>query len=277
MRYLLLFLKRNYFYILFVVLETIAVYLTVMNHHFHYSIMLNATGQITGSVENSMNNITEYLRLKDANVRLAEENARLRAALTDSKLIKDTLHFTIVDTTNKQQYEYIPAKVISNSVTRRSNYIMLNKGLVDGIRPDMAVISPDGIVGIVSKVSRNFAWVNSVLHKQTKISAKIKKNGFVGTIAWDGKDHQIGNLKDIPANVQLKKGDTVITSGYSFLFPTGIMVGKIKNFKVDEGYHFYDIDLEFSQEFSKLAYVYVVVNLMKDEQEQLQEIKANEQ
>lgn len=277
MRYLLLFLKRNYFYLLFVVLEVVAVYLTISNHHFHYSVMLNATGQITGGIENSMNNLTEYLRLKDANIRLAEENARLRAQLKESMLVKDTLHFTVTDTLNKQQYAYIPAKVISNSVTRRSNYIMLNKGLVDGIRPDMAVISPDGIVGIVSKVSRNFAWVNSVLHKQTKISAKIKKNGFVGTITWDGKDHQVGSLKDIPANVQLKKGDTVITSGYSFLFPTGIMVGKIKDFKVDEGYHFYDINLEFSQEYNKLAYVYVVVNLMKEEQVQLQEIKSNEQ
>ncbi len=276
MRYFFNFLLRNYFIIVFLILESFAVYLTVNNHTFHRSIALSVSGEITGRMENSVNNVTEYLRLKEANTRLAEENSRLRSQIPELIIKKFKQVYSKNDTVFKQQYQFIPAKVISNSVTRRNNYIMLDKGLVDGIRQDMAVIAPDGIVGIVTKVSTNFAWVNSVLHKQTKISAKIKKNGFVGTITWDGEHYQHGTLNDIPANVLIKKGDTVVTSGYSHIYPSGVMIGRIRDFTVDKGYNFYDITLDFSQDYNKLAYVYVVVNLFKEEQLQLEQFKVDE-
>ncbi len=276
MRYFFNFLLRNHFVIVFLILETIAVYLTINNHTYHHSVTFAVSGEITGRLDNMVNNITEYLRLKEANTGLARENARLRAMLPADALKKYRQVLSKSDTFYKQQYQYVPAKVISNSVTRRNNYIMLDKGLLDGIRPDMAVISPDGIVGIVTKVSANFAWVNSVLHKQTKISAKIKKNGFVGTITWDGKHYQQGSLNDIPANVLIKKGDTIVTSGYSHIYPAGIMVGKIREFSVDKGYNFYNITIDFTQDYNKLAYVYVVINLFKEEQMRLEQFKVDE-
>jgi rod shape-determining protein MreC len=153
---------------------------------------------------------------------------------------------------------------------------MLNKGSNDGLTPDMAVISPDGIVGIVSRVSPHFSWVISVLHKQTKISCKIKKNNFVGTLAWDGVNYHYAQLKDIPANVLLAKGDTVITSGYSGIFPQGIKIGTIMEFKVDKGYNFYDISIRLSQDMNKLAWVYVVTDFFKEEKDTLQRFVVDE-
>ncbi|MCX6272705.1 MAG: rod shape-determining protein MreC, partial [Bacteroidetes bacterium] len=237
---------------------------------------LNATSEITGSLQRSVTNITEYLRLKEANKTLAAENARLRSQLLSAYHITDTAHFSKTDTTNKQQYHYISTRVISNSVSNRNNYIMLDKGRKDGIKPDMAVISPDGVVGIVSKVSENFSWVISLLHKQTKISAKISKNGFVGTVTWDGLSYANGKLQDIPANVQIAKGDTVVTSGYSHVFPPNMLIGTIKDFSVDKGYNFYEITLKFSQNYNKLSYVYVVTDFLRDEKIYLERFKVDE-
>jgi rod shape-determining protein MreC len=276
MRNLFTFLWRNHVFFLFILLEVISGLLIVNNHNFQHSVVINHLSEFSGSLHQSVSNINDYFHLKEANRKLAEENARLRALLPTSMIIKDTNSFLKKDTIYKQQYTFTAAKVISNSVTGRNNYIMLNKGTSDGIKADMAVIAPNGIVGIISKVSSNFSWVISVLHKQTKISAKIKKNGFVGTIVWDGTDYKTGHLKDIPANVLIAKGDTVITSGYSHIFPQGIMVGLIKDYKVDKGYNFYDIEITFSQDYNKLSYVYIVTNFMKEEQNTLQKFTVDE-
>jgi rod shape-determining protein MreC len=148
---------------------------------------------------------------------------------------------------------------------------MLNKGSADGVSKDMAVISSRGIVGIIRDVSKNFSSVISVLHKDTRISAKIKKNNYVGTLIWKGMDYRTAYLMDIPTHVKLNLGDTVITSGFSYIFPEGVVVGVIKNFNILEGDNFYTIKLSFSEDYNKLDHVYIVNNLMKSEQEQLEE------
>jgi rod shape-determining protein MreC len=148
---------------------------------------------------------------------------------------------------------------------------MLNKGAAEGISRDMAVISPKGVVGIVRDVSANFCSVISVLHKDSKISAKIKKNNYVGTLVWKGMDYRTAHLQDIPTHVKLSLGDTVITSGYSHIFPEGVMIGTIKNFNILEGENFYTIKLTFSEDYNSLDHVYIINNLMKNEQEELEE------
>lgn len=269
MRNLFAFLLKNYFFFLFLLLEIFAAFLIVNNNYYQRSVVINATNEFTGSVKLMFSNFTDYFLLRKTNKILAEENAKLHRLTQKSYIITDRDEYLVDDTVYKQQYTYTEAGVISNSVNKRNNYLMLNKGSTDGIEKDMAVISPLGIVGIIRDVSKNFSSVISVLHKDTRISAKIKKNNYIGTLVWRGIDYRTANLMDIPTHVKLSIGDTIITSGYSFLFPEGIMIGVISNYNILQGENFYTIRLEFSEDYNNLSYVYVVNNLLKEEQMQL--------
>jgi rod shape-determining protein MreC len=271
MRYLFAFLWKHNFFFLFLLLEVTAFLLIANDNYYQSSSILNSTNRITGSIYTTSNNISEYFHLRKVNKKLAEENARLHSLSLNAFLKTDTNNFFVKDTFYRQRYEYISAKVISNSTSKRNNYIMLNKGRNFNIEKDMAVISAGGVVGIVKEVSQNFCSVMSVLHKKTKISAKIKKNNQLGTIVWNGQNATIGSLTEIPIHVRLVKGDTVITSGYSLLFPEGVMIGTIKNFYVAKGDNFYTVDVKFSTDFNAIGYVEIVKNLMREEQQQLED------
>ena len=140
----------------------------------------------------------------------------------------------------------------------------------------MGVISSRGIVGIVKDVSDNFSSVISVLHKDSKISAKIKKYGDVGSVLWNGYNYRRASLIDIPTHVPITRGDTIITSGFSSVFPEGIVIGKIIDHRIESGNTFYTITIEFSEDFNKLSYVYIIKNFFKNEQNDLEKKTQNE-
>ena len=173
------------------------------------------------------------------------------------------------DSTGLQQYEYISARVINNSVTRVNNYITLDKGSMQGIRPEMAVMGSNGVVGIVKDVSEHFSTVISLLHSSTKISSKIKKNDYFGSTVWDGDSPQFARLLDIPSHAQVTVGDTIVTSSYSGIFTRDIFVGTVSELGTT-GESFKEIKLRLSTDFQKLSYVYVVRNLMKSERDTLE-------
>jgi rod shape-determining protein MreC len=270
MRPLWIFLVKNYFVILFILLEVAALILFINNTYYQRSVVVNATNGITGAVYNARTSIAQYFSLKSINERLALQNAQLLSNQRKSYIISDTASFYTDDSLYRQQYKYLAAKVINNTTNRPSNYITLNKGRDQGISKDMAVICPDGIVGIVNEVSDNFCSVMSLLHQRARISAKLKKNDYVGTVIWEGKSTTRASLIDIPTHVKVAIGDTVITSGYSLLFPEGIMIGTIAMYDIISGRDFYQIDVKLSTDFNNIRYVYVVRNLMKDELEQLE-------
>jgi rod shape-determining protein MreC len=269
MRNIFRFILRYHFILLFVILEVVSFSLMVNSTFYQRSAILGIGNRMSGKVYNAFSDFTNYLKLRKTNELLATENARLRHYGEESYIKTDTASFWKKDTLYKQQFSYIVAKVIDNSVGKRNNYIMLNKGKLHGIERDMAVITSKGIVGTVISVSDNFSWVMSVLHRQTKISCKITSNNQMGTLIWQGIDHTTGTLTDIPAHVKLRRGDTLVTSGYSDIFPAGIMAGTILDYRVEQGEHFYVIPFRFSVDFNSLDYVYVVKNLMKEEQENL--------
>lgn len=253
-----------------------ALSLVVRNNYYQNAVFVSSTNQITGSFMKTYDNVIQYFSLRLANEKLAEENARLQSGLSRSFLIGDTKVYQINDTVYKQEYQYLNAKVIKNTVHKRNNYLMLDKGLNDGVKRDMGVISSNGIVGIVIEVSENFSTVLSILHKKTNISVMLKKNNQKGTLTWDGNKYTIGTVTDIPTHVMVEKGDTVITSGNSALFPEGIMVGTVENYEIDKGVNLYDIKIRFSVDFNNISYAYIVNNLFKDEQEQLEKLTENE-
>ena len=270
MRNLFLLLWRNNFTLVFLALEIYCFYLLVQNSKFQNASALNASNILVAKSMEGVNYVKEYIHLKDDNAALAEDNARLRNLLKDSQYEKDTLLTTITDSVTHQEYTFITAKVINNSINHRNNYLTLNKGSIEGIKPEMGVICSDGIVGIVKQVSPHFCTVISLLHKDARISAKIKRNDFFGSLIWEGGSPFFASLKEIDKTVPVQKGDTIITTAFSSIFPAGIMIGRVTDSRVAAGSNFHDIEVLLSTRFQKLSHVYVVNNILKEEQRSLE-------
>lgn len=219
--------------------------------------------------------ITEYISLSTTNDALSRENANFRSFMPDVFYIDSVQKKIRNDSVYKQQYTFMTAKVINNSTNRRNNYLTLNRGSRQGVEPEMGVISSQGVVGIVKDVSEHFCSVISVLHKDARISTKIKKNGYIGSLVWEGNNAEHARLKDIPKHVKLAIGDTLVTSSFSAIFPEGIMIGVISTVDSKTG-DFYTIDVKLSTDFSNLSYVYLVTNVLKEEQQKLEEPIAHD-
>jgi len=265
MRPLLNFLFKHYYFILFLFLEIFAVIIFVNNSYYQQSVIISATNNISGKIYSVISDFSQYISLKTINNQLADENAKLLNLQKNSFIKTDNKVFIVNDTLYRQQYEYVSAQVINNSTNFTDNYLIINKGRKNGIKKDMAVICPLGVVGVVNEVTDNFSSVMSVLHSKAKISAKIYKQKFVGTVVWEGENFETALLKDIPTHVKLKVGDTIVTSGFSLMFPEGINIGTVKKIKIKKGNDFYLIDIKLSTDFNNISFVYVINNLMKPE------------
>jgi rod shape-determining protein MreC len=271
MRNLVLFIWKYNFFFTFLLLEILSFALVVNSNYYQRASFINSSNYVAANILRTSKNVKDYFSLKEQNEILARENAILRthSLVSFSESINDT--YIINDTTFKQKFTYTSCKVVNNSINRRNNYLTLNKGALDGIKPDMAVITSNGVVGVVKDVSKNFCTVMSLLHSKTVINCKVKKNNFFGPLNWDGSDYRYAYLNDIPTHASLKKGDTVTTSSYSLLFPENILVGTIESFERKPADFFYTVKIKLSTDFKKLSYVYVVNNIQKDEQEKLEE------
>ncbi|HNZ41985.1 MAG TPA: rod shape-determining protein MreC [Bacteroidales bacterium] len=269
MRPLLQFFLKHINFFLFLLMEFFAFFYIVKSNYYQQSVFINSANAITGGIFTMQSNLTDYLSLKIINKRLAEENARLRNNQRSAFLSTNNKTFVVDDTLYQQQYEYTEARVVANTTNKINNYITLNKGFNHGIRKEMGVITPLGVAGIVKDVSANFCTVTSVLHSKSKISAKIKKNNYIGTLVWEGGDYRLANLKDIPTHVKIASGDTIVTSGYSLIFPGGLMIGTVYFYDSNKDNDFYNIKIRLSTDFNKISYVYIVKSLMKPELEEL--------
>lgn len=270
MRNLFLFIWRNYFIFLFLLLETLCVYLIVQNNNFQRASFVNSSNSISATILEASANVKEYFYLKDANEKLAKENAELRGKLMVSYAVSLNEVHTSHDTTFHQKYTFTSAKVVNNSTNRRNNYLTLDKGSKQGIKKDMAIITSTGVVGYVKDVSDNFCTVMSLLNSKAIFSSKIKKDGSFGPLSWDdGDDFGTATLHDIPTHVRLIPGDTIVTSAFSY-FPENIMIGTVESYVQKSGQYFYTVKVKLSTDFKKLSHVYIVTNIMKDEQEGLE-------
>ena len=270
MRNLVEFLAKNYFFFLFLLLETFCIYILIQNNKFQRASFVNSSSQISASVLSTSENIQQYFYLKTENERLAKENAELLShdLLSFSVLVNG--EYTVNDTVKKQKYTYTNAKVVNNSTNRRNNYITLDKGSKQGITNKMGVTSSSGVVGIVENVSENFCTVKSLLHSNTIINSKLKKDGSFGPLNWDGESFEYATLNDIPTHVRLIKGDTVVTSQYTLMFPENIMVGTVDSYYRESTKPFYTVKIKLSTDFKKLTHVYIVDNKLRAEQEELE-------
>jgi rod shape-determining protein MreC len=255
---------------MFLALQVICFMLIAQNHHYQRSFLINSSNILTGNIFSTRTNIVEYFSLAQTNRQLARENANLHNQLKQSFLITDQQVFTFRDTVYQNQYNYINARVINNTVSLRNNYITLNKGRNHGIRPDMGVITQDGVIGIVVDVSNNFSSVLSFLHSNIQISAKIKKNDHLGTVIWEGYNYRKATMLYIPTHIQIDIGDTIVSSGFSHIFPQGVMIGVVSEYEIRRGDNFFTLQLELSRDFNNLDYVQVVKNIFREEQVELE-------
>lgn len=251
------------------VLILIGLILTIQQNRYQRIKFINSANSISGGTYSAINNIQDYFNLKSVNKNLQEENALLRTKVVSSLKRINGDYFTIDDKLFKQKYIYRVAEAVCNSYKNPNNYVTLNLGLNDGVIEEMGVISPKGIVGIVGAVSDNFCTVISFLHPKTEISCKLSSNGVSGFLKWSGKDISKAVINDIPITTRIKKGDSILTSGHSSVFPAGIFIGEIESSESDLGSQMQHIVVNLNIDYSSLNKVYVVENLFKYEIDEL--------
>ncbi len=277
MRNLLIFITKYSAFFLFIIFEALALYIFINYNNFQHATFVNTANDVTGDLYKRVNNVSDYLALKDINNNLSDENARLRNLLKSSFYLDSTEHKTVVDSVYKQQYTYIGARVINNTINRPMNYLTINKGSKDGVAKGMGVIADKGVVGIVVQASEHFALVRSLLHRDTRISAMIASSHEGGSFRWsDDRDPHKGLLYDVANSAQPHLGDSVITDEHS-LFPTGILLGRISNLKAKASGFFLNMEVNLSVDFGRLEYVYVINNNLAKEQLELEASKKTDE
>lgn len=236
------------------------------------------SNQVTGNINRYYNNWAYFFDLKATNAKLAEENVRLRNQLAQDFVAYDTSRKagTLVlrkDSLEKiRKFYYYPAKVVGNTFTLQKNYITIERGALQGVKKDMAVISPEGsIVGVVIEVNDNYSKIMSLLHRNSKVSAMLKRDKVAGGIEWDGSNPDILTLKNISKSAAPKIGDTVLTSPYSSNFPAQLLIGKVTKIKQDPASNFLTLDVKSFTNFFNLEYVYLVENKRMNEQKSIEQ------
>ena len=264
MRNLLRFIFQYRVLILFVIFEIFSFVLLITTGSYQEARFYHAGQRLVYAYSKKVENIRDYLSLYKENRRLAEENTRLYNLLKSSYKISYVDSSFTGDTVNARQYNYISARVVNNSVNKKYNYITLDKGSKHGIEPEMAVISDEGIVGMVKTVSDNFCVVLSLLNPRFGVSAKIKNSGFYGPLSWKETSADKAIMEDIPHHAIINTGDTILTSGYGGIFPENCMIGVISKYKLKGG-NYYEITVKLATDFQRLNQVQIIRNKFRTE------------
>ncbi len=270
MQQIINFIIKNSYKLLFLLLLILSLTLTITSHTYHRSEYINSANRISGSVFTKINDVNEYLSLKEKNKELASENALLKEMLFNRK---DTLITSKTLFRNDlNNFNVVVGKVVRNSFNSRENYITINVGKALGIKTDMGVINDKGVVGIVEKTSKDFATIQSILNIKSKINAKIKNSDHFGSLVWDGKNVGFAQLIDVPRLASLRKGDSIVTGGNSDIFPENIPVGKIDKIFIDRKTNYYTINVRLFNDMTALGYIYIIENKMKKQKQDLETI-----
>ncbi len=276
MQNLIQFLIKYGYLGLFLLLQFICFTLIVKYNQSQKEIWVNSSHLYMSKLSQRFANVNQYFDLKTENDSIQADNA---------KLIEQIINFRIYDTDNTfnefvqkdtMPYRIIPARVTSKIVNQANNFVTINKGALDDIRPDMGVISANGVVGTVIAVSDHFAKVMLLLNSRSQLSCNIVNSEFFGTLKWDTGDNRTMYLDAVPKFAEISKGDTVVTSGFSTLFPKGIMVGTVEDFLIPEGSNNYSIEVKLSEDPTLVNLVYVIDAEYSEEERELNEIDKDE-
>ena len=266
MRRLLDFLYERREIGLFLILEIVSIWLLIGYNRRYNATFLNSSNELAATVSKKSNDISYYFELAEVNERLIRENQGLRQELS----LKNQEPFTKLDTINR--FLITSSKVVSNTFNRDVNFLTITGGLQNEIKPGMGVISADGVVGQVKSVSNHFATVYSLLHPNLLLSSRIERTNTKATVQWDQESYDKASLKYVPRHIKIKKGDTVVTSGFNSVFPQGVLVGVIDEFGISEEMTFYEAKIKLSTDFTSLSNVYVIQDLLKEEKDSIQQL-----
>jgi len=269
------FIFKNSILLLFLLLLGISLSLAIQSHSYHRSKFVSSANGVTGYVYEQINNVEEYLALKEQNENLVKENADLKRLLynTQDTAKIPNLKLQGIDGT----YRVIQSKVISNSYSVHENYLTINSGRKDGVTENMGVVSSLGVIGYIEKTSQNYATVISVLNLNFRLTAKIKKNNHFGTLTWNGKNTGFAQLIDVPRLASVRKGDTIVTGAESTYFPENIPVGTIEKVYIDKRTNYFTLDVRLFNDMTSLGHVYIIENKDRKEIIQLEQATTNEQ
>lgn len=280
MKNLLNFFIKYFSWIVFAFYVIISSILLFQSNPYQQHVYLTSANSVCSSIFGVFNNITSYFHLHDINEDLHNRNAMLEMEVINLRNEVNNLKLMINDTTNipsaLHNYDFILAHVISNSISQPQNYITINRGSNDGITSEMGVIDQNGVVGIVDVVGPHSARIISLLNPNFKLSCKVKGHDYFGSLVWDGKDPYHAVLEEMPKHVKFVKGDTIVTSGYSSVFPEGIIVGTILEQVKDRNDNFFSLRIELSTDFTQLSTVRTIKNNMHTEIMQLNDEESKE-
>ncbi|HPS13311.1 MAG TPA: rod shape-determining protein MreC [Prolixibacteraceae bacterium] len=274
MKNLLNFLLKFHHIILFILLEVICLTFIIKYNNFQRVKFLNSSNAIAGKVYTDLNTVKEFFNLRRQNEMLAAENKTLREELLTIRAANSNV--LTIRQLDSSAVKLIPAKVINNSVNKQYNYITLNKGSLQGIRPDMGIICANGVVGVIVNVSQNYSTALSVLNGRLSINAKLLNTNYFGPLKWEGSNPYLAILSEIPYHVKVQENDEVVTSGYSEIFPEGILIGRVVKVGSSKSENFQEIYVQLSTDFNNLYYVDVIQNSMNSERRQLEKMTAYE-
>lgn len=279
MRNLLNFIIRNSHWLVAIILVVFSFYLVFSHNSYQRSVYLTSANAVVGWMYKTSNNVASFLHLRQNNSQLLEQNARLQNELHALKsqlanLPKDSLVDEVnafaFDSIQPSQFSFIPAEVVNLSFSGMNNFITLNKGLAEGIKPDMGVISQTGVVGVVFNASEHFSVVIPIINPKFRVSAKLKNSENYGSISWNGESVRHAQLQELPKHEQFTEGDTVLTS-FSRIFPKDLIIGFVTGQGSSKDDNFNTFDVELATNFFTLQGVWVIEDRFYEEQSQLEQ------
>lgn len=270
---LLHFFAKNSPFFTWLLLAIVSIVMLCNNNPYQRSAWFGSANAVVGGIYDTRSNITSYFGLRQINEDLLNKNGLLE---TENLMLRQELQRYREeeqqdDNALGQQYKYLMAHVVGNSITRTENYITLDKGTADGLRQDMGVADQNGVVGIVSRVSEHYALVISLLNPNLRLSVRMLKDESFGSLVWDGSDYQHAIVEDLPRNVRVTTGDTIVTTGYTSSFPENVPVGTVVE-TYDDGGSFLTLRVQLFTDFNRLNDVHVIVNNRQEEQQQLENL-----
>lgn len=272
------FIRQNFTFFSFLILQIVSLVMLSSYSISHQTFFGNWNNAVAGRVNSYYNEWAYFFDLKETNAKLVAENVALRNELAQNFVPYDTSvkSGTLIlrkDSLEKiRKFLYYPAKVVGNSFTLQKNYITIERGALQGVKKDMAAISPEGsIVGVVVEVNDNYSKIMSLLHRNSKVSAMLKRDRIAGSIEWDGNSPEVLSLKNISKSALPKIGDTVLTSPYSSSFPAQLMIGRVASIVKDPSSNFLTLSIKSATNFYNLEFVYLVENKRMSAQTEIEQ------
>ena len=276
MKNIFLFIQRYFTFISFLLLQVISIVLLSSASKTHESFFSTNANELIGAVNKRYSGIADYFSLKETNRLLAEENARLRNTLASNFIENDNGKKVVIDSLIRdtlgrvRKYTFLPAKVVGNTVTLQNNFLIVESGTKEGVNKGMAVYGANGIVGVVVEAGPEYSKVMSLLHRNSKVSAMLKKDNNAGSIEWEGADPSYLTLKNVTKSAKVAIGDSVVTSNYSANFPSKLMVGTVAGISSESASNFYTLKIKTATNFFNIQYVYLIQNTRYTEQIQIE-------